>query len=88
MGIRVAYIYFLPRLTDKEIELNSEYHASRKYRFLMSFLLVRDHEQLIHTFRGVGCWFYSCSSTIFHTCYIRMNLFSLKYISIYILVDV
>ena len=53
LGIRLVYIYFLPCFTVKKIELNNEYHAPRKYRYMMSFLLVRDHEQLFHTFRGV-----------------------------------
>ena len=53
LGIRVGYIYFLPRLTIEEIELNGEYHVPRKYRFMMSLLLVRDQEQLFYTFHGV-----------------------------------
>ena len=83
LDIRVAYINFLPCLTLKEVELNSEYHAPRQYRFMVSFLLVQNHEQLYNTFRGV--WIlveHSRSSTIFGICYIRTTLFSLKYISI------
>ena len=53
LGIRVVYINFLPRLTGKEVELNGEYYAPREYRFMVSFLLVQNHEQLFHTFRGV-----------------------------------
>ena len=52
LAIRVAYINFLPCLTIIEVEVNSEYHAPHKYRFMVFFLLVRDHEQLFHTFRG------------------------------------
>ena len=46
LDIRFAYINVLPRFTFKEVEPNSQYHAPRKYRFMVSFLLVRDHEQL------------------------------------------
>ena len=53
LGIRVFYINFLPCLIVKEVKLNGEYHAPRKYCFIVSFLLVRDHEQLFYTFRGV-----------------------------------
>ena len=53
LDIRFAYISFLPRLTVKEVEPNSQYHAPNKYRFMVSFLLVRDHEQLFYTLRGV-----------------------------------
>ena len=53
LGIRVAYINFLPGLTLKEIDLNSEYHAPHKDRFMVFFLLVGDHEQLFYTSCGV-----------------------------------
>ena len=50
---RLAYISFLARLTLKEVEVNSEYHAPRNFRFMVFFVLARDHEQLFQTFRGV-----------------------------------
>ena len=53
LGIRVFYINFLPCFTLKEVEPNSEYHAPREYRFIVSFLLAENHEQLMHSFLGV-----------------------------------
>ena len=50
LGIREAYIYFLPCLTDKEI---SEYPAPSEYRFMLSFLLVQMNKQLFNPFHGV-----------------------------------
>ena len=43
----------LALLIFKEVEPNFQYHEPHKYRFMMSFSLVRDHEQLFYTFRGV-----------------------------------
>ena len=37
LDIRVSYINFLPRLTIQEVALNSEYHATHKYPFMVSF---------------------------------------------------
>ena len=51
LDIRVAYISFLARLTLKEGKVNSEYHASSKYRFMVFFVLPENHEQLFQTFR-------------------------------------
>ena len=53
LNIRVSYINFLARLTLKQVEVNTEYHAPRKYCFMVLFVLARDHEQLFQTFRGV-----------------------------------
>ena len=39
LGIRVAYIDFFPSLNVKQVELNSEYHAPRKYRLMVFILL-------------------------------------------------
>ena len=36
--MRVAYISLLERFTFKEVEVNSEYHAPRKYRFMVMFV--------------------------------------------------
>ena len=33
--------------------MSARFGAPCKYRFMVSFLLARDHEQLFHTFRGV-----------------------------------
>ena len=43
LNIKVGYISFLARLTLKEVEVNNEYHALRKYRFMVFFMLARDH---------------------------------------------
>ena len=77
-NIRVAYISFLPRLTQKEVELNREYHALHKYRFVVFLMFIRDHEQLLQLFVGFGCLSHSRSSTLFRTCYISMTLSSHK----------
>ena len=50
--IRISYIIFLPHLNPKDIELNNEYLARRKYLFMVS-LFSKDHELLFHTFRRV-----------------------------------
>ena len=44
LNIIVSYISCVACLTINEVELNSEYFAPHKYRFMVSFLLVRDHE--------------------------------------------
>ena len=83
LRIRVVYINFLTRLTVKEVALNCEYHAPRKYRFIVSFLLVQDHEQLFHTFRGV--WMLVSLLVINHISnMLHTNdlIFTQKYISI------
>ena len=56
LGIKVVYIDFVPSLNVKEVEINSEYHTPRKYRFMVSFLLARGYELLFYTFRGVWVW--------------------------------
>ena len=43
--IRVGYISFLARLTRKIVEVNTQYHALRIYRFMLMFVLAREHEQ-------------------------------------------
>ena len=43
---------FLAGLTLKEVKVNSEYHAPRKYRFMVFFVLAQDHKQLFQTFLG------------------------------------
>ena len=48
---RVAYMSFLACLTLKQV--NSEYHAPRKYRFMVFCMWAREHEQLFQIFRGV-----------------------------------
>mgnify|MGYP000400278567 FL=1 len=52
----VAYISLLERFTFKEVEVNSEYHAPRKYRFMVLFLLARDDDQLFQIFLGFWLW--------------------------------
>ena len=42
--MRVAYICYVARVTVNEAEINSEYHAPRKYRFMVLFFLAQDHE--------------------------------------------
>ena len=39
LNIRVSYINFLARLTLKQVEVNTEYHAPRKYCFMVFFVL-------------------------------------------------
>ena len=41
-NIRVGYISFLAHLTLKEVEVDSEYHAPRRYRFIVFFMLALD----------------------------------------------
>ena len=53
--MRAAYISLLARVTVNEAEINSEYHAPRKYRFMVFFVFARDHEQLFQLFVGFGC---------------------------------
>ena len=40
-------------MTVYEAEINSEYHAPRKYRFMVFFVLAQDHNHLFQTFLGV-----------------------------------
>ena len=54
LDIKIVYISFFARLNLKEVEVNSEYQAPRKYRFMEFFLFARDHKELLQTVRGVG----------------------------------
>ena len=46
LDIQVSYISLLAHLTLKEVEVNSEYHAFRKYSFMVFFMFARDHGEL------------------------------------------
>ena len=49
----LGLIVFLPHLNPKHIELHSQYLGPRKYLLMVSLLLSKDHELLLHTFRRV-----------------------------------